>query len=84
MVLTAPQWAYLSKMDVFHKPEVNVTKHPDGTVSVELNEAHYSLFLQSITSHKPRTIIADITVEIDECKYSVENADGFYLCLGVL
>ena len=72
MVLSAPQWAYLSKLEVLHQPGVQVDAQSDGSVTVYLDQEHYSIFLSSISAKKPRVnvSITDITVEVDSGEWS--------------
>jgi hypothetical protein len=72
LVLSAPQWAYLSKLEVLQQPGVQVEQQPDGSVIVCLSQEHYSIFLNSISSSKPRTnvTVTDITVEVDAGEWS--------------
>ena len=71
MTLSAPQWAYLCKMEVFAGPNVQVERQADGSVIVFLVQADYSVFLQSTSSagaQKPKTAvvnISNINIEID-------------------
>ena len=72
LVLSAPQWAYLSKLEVLHQPGVQVDEQSDGSVTVYLSQEHYSIFLSSISAKKPRVnvSITDITVEVDSGEWS--------------
>ena len=63
LVLSAPQWAYLSKLDVMHNPDVMISKQDDGSVVLHMKQEDYSMFLNSTATNKPK---ANLTLSIDD------------------
>ena len=77
LTLSAPQWAYLCKLEVFAGPNVEVQKQADGSVIVILVQQDYSTFLQSTSEAGAHTVtkpkaavvnISNINIEIDASK----------------
>lgn len=68
LLLSGPQWALLSKLEVLSSAGVEVVKQGDGAVSCSLSQEQYSTFLASVSAAKPaRTTsvaITDISVEV--------------------
>ena len=69
LVLSAPQWAYLSKLDVMHNHDVVIDKHEDGSVIVHMKQEDYSIFLNSMSTNNHKTkvnlAITDIITQLD-------------------